>query len=211
LGFALAPPTAYSATTAIVDPGHFADVQQAFFGEQDSTEQRISDALKRAFDMDVSVRCAPTWERSEESVTLGLATSELGHDMIRLDKERICDNLEGDINAILGGAPHGRDVERKRAVTKAVLIVSHEAAHHLYEAEEEAVTECQGYQNAQDLATAFGVTDAFAMDEFVYLLPFQHNRLTDDYMTTADCADGGLYDLQPTQVGGAFPEPGRLG
>ena len=211
LGLALLPTVVAPATViAVVDPGWYADAAHALFGEQSPTERKISNALQAALGMSVSIRCAPTWAETDEVVTQGTASSVLGLDTIRLQEDGVCNELGGDINAILSGAKFGADTDRKLAIVDAIMVATHEGAHVQYGADTESVTECQAYQNAPAVARALGATDS-SMEEVLYMLPFSHNGLTDKYMTTEDCADGGLYDLHPDQVGGTFPQPGRLG
>jgi hypothetical protein len=188
-----------------MEPGAFRDVTHAMFGEEDAREKKISDALQKAFGLDVSVRCAPQWKNPRNGRAIaGQAYSLGGLDLVRLE-EGVCDRLAGDINEVFAS---GSD-DWKLLVADDVLTVSHEAAHILYFAPSESTTQCQGYQNAQEVASALGVTSA-TMAELTHQIPFSHNLNPDEYLTTADCADGGLYDLHPDQVGGLFPQPGRM-
>lgn len=205
-GTLVIPPT----MTAVVSPQLYPDFAHALFGEENPTEQKIGDALQAAMGVDASVRCAPQWEGDDKKVVRGTTFPVLDVNLIRLHQEKICDKLSGDINDILSGTRFGVDVERKAGIVGAILTVAHEGAHARYDADSESITECQGFQDAPAVARALGATES-SMETVLYMLPFRHNELTDEYMTTSDCVDGGPLDLYPDQVGGAFPKPGRLG
>jgi hypothetical protein len=209
VGVGLLPIAAPAALVAAKDPKIFADVAHALFGEQSPTEQKISGALRAALGIDVPIRCAPTPTETGKKVTVGRSFSLFGFNTIGLQKDEVCDRLSGDINATLT-EPFGVDDDRRARAVGAILTVAHEGAHIKYSADSESTTECQGYQDAPAVAKALGVTDA-NMKEVLYMLPLVHNKSLDEYLTTADCADGGAEDLHPDQVGGIFPLPGRQG
>jgi len=197
--FLVAPSAGAAVGLEIVDSQAVPDIVHATLGNEDAREQKISNALRQALGLNVSVHCTPPWATGG-SDTYGNSLMILGHPVGLLHlQDTVCDGVAGDINKNLTS-----DDDRNPETAIDIMVISHEAAHEAYSDPSEAVTECYGYQNVPAVAKALGVTGA-SLQVLIRHLPAAHQRMTSAYRTPVGCEPGKVYDLHPGQADAVFP------
>lgn len=192
----------------ISDPGVPSDVIHIAAG-QNPQEQKISDAIATATGKRFGVHCTNPVSWYDSSIT-GQSLNIVGViplPLIRLGED-ICTNASRV--DVLPQNPSDISEHHLDIAAEAVGTLIHEADHYIYHRSvrpRESEIECFAVQGVEGMATALGTSPAIAkrLAQRAMALSMSE-QVPADYRLTADCVEGGPYDLHPQQPGD-FPHP----